>query len=149
MVLQYHPQGLFEHVGNLWRAQGRRARLELKHFARHVMSESILNPGEVEGWRGEIHDGQVTKDNEQAQSEEAQARGGAEQRGRGTAEEPSPSREGDDERKPREGGDEVRRLRRGSEQPGRAGQSRSPRSREDGGDGDRRSGRTAPQRAAS
>lgn len=32
LVLQYHPQGLFELTGNLWRAQGRRARLELKNF---------------------------------------------------------------------------------------------------------------------
>jgi uncharacterized membrane protein len=59
MVLEYYPQGFFEHTGNLWRAQGRRARLELKHFRRHLMSEVLLHPEEVEGWRGEIHDGQV------------------------------------------------------------------------------------------
>lgn len=59
LVLQYHPQGFFEHTGNLWRAQGRRARLELKHYRRHVMSEVLLHPDEVEGWRGEIHDGEV------------------------------------------------------------------------------------------
>ncbi|NUS83163.1 MAG: SRPBCC family protein, partial [Streptomyces sp.] len=59
LVLQYHPQGLFEHTGNLWRAQGRRARLELKHYRRHVMSEVLLHPDEVQGWRGEIHDGEV------------------------------------------------------------------------------------------
>jgi hypothetical protein len=27
LALEYHPQGLFEHTGNIWRAQGRRARL--------------------------------------------------------------------------------------------------------------------------
>jgi uncharacterized membrane protein len=59
LVLEYYPKGLFEHVGNLWRAQGRRARLELKHFQRHVMSETALHPDDVKGWRGEIHDGQV------------------------------------------------------------------------------------------
>ncbi|MGW3565938.1 SRPBCC family protein [Streptomyces sp. NPDC000941] len=59
LVLQYHPQGFFEHTGNLWRAQGRRARLELKHYRRHVMSEVILHPDDVQGWRGEIHDGEV------------------------------------------------------------------------------------------
>ncbi|MDX3233103.1 SRPBCC family protein [Streptomyces sp. ME19-01-6] len=59
VVLQYHPQGFFEHTGNLWRAPGRRARLELKHFRRHVMSEVLLHPDEVQGWRGEIHDGEV------------------------------------------------------------------------------------------
>ncbi|MFV9457835.1 SRPBCC family protein, partial [Rhodococcus sp. NM-2] len=28
LILEYHPKGLFEKTGNLWRAQGRRARLE-------------------------------------------------------------------------------------------------------------------------
>jgi uncharacterized membrane protein len=61
VVLEYYPQGMFERVGNIWRAQGRRARLELKHFRRHVMTRTILNPDDVEGWRGEIHDSQVTR----------------------------------------------------------------------------------------
>jgi uncharacterized membrane protein len=59
VVLEYYPRGLFERVGNLWRAQGRRARLELKHFRRHVMTESALRPDQVRGWRGEIRDGRV------------------------------------------------------------------------------------------
>jgi len=41
VVLEYHPQGFFEHTGNLWRAQGRRARLELKHFRRHLMTSPL------------------------------------------------------------------------------------------------------------
>ena len=49
VVLEYHPQGLFERTGNLWRAQGRRARLELKHFQRHVMAHALLHPDDVEG----------------------------------------------------------------------------------------------------
>ncbi|NIK61613.1 SRPBCC family protein [Kribbella shirazensis] len=57
VVLEYYPQGLFERVGNIWRAQGRRARVELKHFQRHVMTRVVLHPDEVEGWRGEIHGG--------------------------------------------------------------------------------------------
>ena len=78
VVLEYYPQGLFERTGNLWRAQGRRARLELKHFRRHVMTEVIQNPDDVEGWRGEISDGEVERDHdevveeEQQQSEEAE-----------------------------------------------------------------------------
>jgi uncharacterized membrane protein len=75
VVLEYHPQGLFERTGNLWRAQGRRARLELKHFRRHVMTQTILHPDDVEGWRGVIEDGKVVKDHETAVREE---RGGAE-----------------------------------------------------------------------
>jgi hypothetical protein len=66
VVLEYHPQGLFEHTGNLWRAQGRRARLELKHFQRHVMTHTILNPDEVEGWRGEIRDGEIVRGHDEA-----------------------------------------------------------------------------------
>ncbi|HEY1706195.1 MAG TPA: SRPBCC family protein [Trebonia sp.] len=75
VVLEYHPQGMFEHTGNLWRAQGRRARLELKHFQRHVMTSTILHPDEVEGWRGVIEDGEVVKDHETGLREEEDARG--------------------------------------------------------------------------
>ncbi|GAA3947018.1 hypothetical protein GCM10023085_31530 [Actinomadura viridis] len=70
LVLEYHPQGLFERTGNLWRAQGRRARLELKHFRRHVMTHSLLNPDEVEGWRGEIRDSEVVRTHDDALAEE-------------------------------------------------------------------------------
>ncbi|TDB84056.1 SRPBCC family protein [Actinomadura sp. KC216] len=59
LVLEYRPAGLFERTGNLWRAQGRRARLELKHFRRHVMTQALARPDEVEGWRGEIRDGET------------------------------------------------------------------------------------------
>ena len=74
LVLEYHPQGLFERTGNIWRAQGRRARLELKHFRRHVMTQTALHPDEVEGWRGVIEDGKVVKDHETALQEEEQDR---------------------------------------------------------------------------
>jgi uncharacterized membrane protein len=59
VVLEYHPKGFFEKTGNLWRAPGRRARLELKNFQRHVMTDSLLHPDEIEGWRGEIRDSEV------------------------------------------------------------------------------------------
>ncbi|MBQ1072333.1 SRPBCC family protein [Micromonospora sp. C31] len=74
VVLEYHPQGLFEHTGNLWRAQGRRVRLELKHFVRHVMTETVLDPDAVQGWRGEIEDSQVVRDHETALREEQEER---------------------------------------------------------------------------
>ena len=60
--LEYYPQGLFERTGNLWRAQGRRVRLELKFFRRYLTSEVLLRQDEVEGWPGEIHDGEVTEE---------------------------------------------------------------------------------------
>ncbi|MBR7830266.1 SRPBCC family protein [Actinospica sp. MGRD01-02] len=76
LVLEYHPKGLFEHVGNIWRAQGRRARLELKHFQRHVMVNTVLHVDELEGWRGEIHDGEVIppeeREDDQAEDQEGE-----------------------------------------------------------------------------
>jgi uncharacterized membrane protein len=72
VVLEYYPQGLFERTGNLWRAQGRRARLELKHFRRHVMMNLLQDPDQVEGWRGEIHDSQVEVTDEEAREREAE-----------------------------------------------------------------------------
>ena len=74
LVLEYYPQGLFERTGNLWRAQGRRARLEFQHFRRHAMSHVLVRQDEVEGWRGEIRDSEVVKTNEEALEEERAAR---------------------------------------------------------------------------
>jgi uncharacterized membrane protein len=71
VVLEYYPQGFFEKTGNLWRAQGRRARAELRHFRRHVMTRTILEPDEVEGWRGVIEDGEVVKTHEEVVEEES------------------------------------------------------------------------------
>ena len=72
VVLEYYAQGLFEKTGNIWEAQGRRARAELRHFRRHVMTRTILDPDEVEGWRGTIHDGEVVESHEDAVEREEQ-----------------------------------------------------------------------------
>jgi uncharacterized membrane protein len=72
LVLEYHPQGMFERTGNLWRAQGRRARLELKHFRRHMMTQGVLHPDDIEGWRGTIHDSEVVESHEDALEREEQ-----------------------------------------------------------------------------
>jgi len=72
LVLEYYPQGLFEKTGNIWEAQGRRARAELRHFRRHVMTRSILHPDEIEGWRGTIEDGEVVESHEEALEREEQ-----------------------------------------------------------------------------
>ncbi|MFI0479491.1 SRPBCC family protein [Actinomadura sp. 9N215] len=74
LVLEYHPQGLFERTANVWRAQGRRVRLELKHFGRYVMTQSLTHPDDVEGWRGEIHDSEVVRTHEEALDEEERDR---------------------------------------------------------------------------
>jgi uncharacterized membrane protein len=66
LVIEYYPQGLFEKTGNIWRAQGRRARLDLKHFRRFVMMR-----GEATGsWRGEIRDGEVVRTPEEVEQDE-------------------------------------------------------------------------------
>jgi uncharacterized membrane protein len=91
LVMEYHPQGLFERTGNLWRAQGRRTRLEFKHFRRHMMAHAILEPDDIEGWRGEIRDGEVVKTHEEALEEEQRAR--EEESGREEEEEPRAAEE--------------------------------------------------------
>ncbi|MFI8488889.1 SRPBCC family protein [Streptomyces rubrogriseus] len=70
VVVEYYPAGFFEKTGNLWRAQGRRLRLDLKHFARHV---TMADTEEIEGWRGEIRDGEVVKSHEEALEEDEDA----------------------------------------------------------------------------
>nr|WP_238345183.1 SRPBCC family protein [Actinopolymorpha cephalotaxi] len=58
LVMEYYPKGLFEKTANLWRAFGRRVRLDLKHFRRFVTIQ-----GEASGsWRGEIRDGEVVRE---------------------------------------------------------------------------------------
>ncbi|MET9494835.1 SRPBCC family protein [Streptomyces sp. NPDC006552] len=66
LVVEYYPAGFFEKTGNLWRAQGRRMRLDFKHFQRYV----TLTEDEPEGWRGEIRDGEVVLSHEDAVEQE-------------------------------------------------------------------------------
>jgi uncharacterized membrane protein len=67
VVVEYTPGGFLEKTGNLWRAQGRRLRLDLKHFQRYV----TLGVEEVpEGWRGEIREGEVVRSHEDALADE-------------------------------------------------------------------------------
>ncbi|MCX5203056.1 SRPBCC family protein [Streptomyces sp. NBC_00237] len=76
LVIEYYPKGLFEKTGNIWRAQGRRARLDLKNYARHISMKGDID----DGWRGSIEDGEVVKTHEDALAEEEEAR--AEEEGR-------------------------------------------------------------------
>ncbi|MER7347412.1 SRPBCC family protein [Streptomyces aurantiacus] len=69
LVIEYYPKGLFEKTGNIWRAQGRRARLDLKHFARHLSIRGEAS----DGWRGEIRDGEVVRDHDEVTAEEEEA----------------------------------------------------------------------------
>ncbi|PKW00155.1 putative membrane protein [Amycolatopsis echigonensis] len=67
LVIEYYPSGLFEKTGNIWRAQGRRARLDLKHFRRFIM---MAGQASGDGWRGEIRDGEVVRTPEQVREDE-------------------------------------------------------------------------------
>ncbi|HET8599723.1 MAG TPA: SRPBCC family protein [Segeticoccus sp.] len=109
VTLEYYPQGFMERTGNIWRAQGRRARLEMKHFRRHVMMNTILAPDEVTGWRGEIHDEEVTKTHDDAvaeqeqQEQEDQEQEGQEQEGQDQEGQEQEGREDEEGRAAQEG----------------------------------------------
>jgi hypothetical protein len=101
---------MFERTGNLWRAQGRRARLELKHFRRHMMTQGVLHPDDIEGWRGTIHDGEVVESHEDALEREQQEGPGREesrQAGNGQVDGKARSRAGGDEEAAGEAGETV------------------------------------------
>ncbi|MET7617936.1 SRPBCC family protein [Streptomyces sp. NPDC005408] len=68
LVVEYYPSGFFEKTGNLWRAQGRRMRLDFKNFQRYV----TLTDEEAEGWRGEIRDSEVVRSHEEALEDEGE-----------------------------------------------------------------------------
>ncbi|MFB6436410.1 SRPBCC family protein [Streptomyces sp. NPDC056411] len=70
LVVEYYPSGFFEKTGNIWRAQGRRLRLDFKHFQRYV----TLTDKEPEGWRGEVRDGEVVRTHEEAVEDEERER---------------------------------------------------------------------------
>ncbi|MGW2634537.1 SRPBCC family protein [Streptomyces chattanoogensis] len=73
LVVEYYPSGLFEKTGNLWRAQGRRLRLDFKHFQRFVTFADEA----PEGWRGEVRDGEVVRTHEEVvEDEEAEGEEG-------------------------------------------------------------------------
>lgn len=78
LVVEYYASGFFEKTGNIWRVQGRRLRLDFKHFQRYV----TLTDEEPEGWRGEIREGEVVRTHEEAiEDEEAEEREGEEREG--------------------------------------------------------------------
>src|SRR3954453_1154169 len=124
LELEYHPQGLFERTGNLWRAQGRRARLDLKTFRRFVM----MRGEETGSWRGEIEYSEVSRSPEEVEKEERRQKRSGSDNGE--------SQDGGRRRGSDEG--RSRRRRESSEQQGREEGRRRPGKREGG-----RSGRSS------
>ncbi|MEU2891797.1 SRPBCC family protein [Streptomyces albidoflavus] len=74
LVLEYFPKGLFEKTGNIWRAQGRRARLDLKLYRKFIMMRGEA----TDSWRGEIRDGEVVVDHDEAVRREEEPEGNGE-----------------------------------------------------------------------
>jgi hypothetical protein len=80
VVLEYHPQGFFEKTLNIWRSVGRASRRELKRYVHQVMTQTILDPDAVEGWRAEVRDKEIVRthdevvEEEQRQAEEEEQR---------------------------------------------------------------------------
>lgn len=92
LVVSYYPQGFMEKTGNIWRAVNRRVRLELKYFVHHVMTESVLSPEDEEGYRAEIHDGEMIRSHEEVVEDEQAARDAEEE-----GEEPEDEQDVDEE----------------------------------------------------
>lgn len=96
VVVEYSPGGFLEKTANIWRAQGRRLRLDLKHFQRYV----TLGAQEVpEGWRGEIREGEVVRSHEDVLAEDEAEQGEEEEEPGEEEEEPEEDEEpeGDEE----------------------------------------------------
>ncbi|GAA2744300.1 MULTISPECIES: SRPBCC family protein [Kitasatospora] len=99
LVVEYYPAGFFEKTGNIWRAQGRRLRLDFKNFQRYV---SLTND-EAEGWRGEIRDGEVVKTHDEAMDEEEAAQEQEDQEGENEEYEDTEGEDEYDDAEPAEG----------------------------------------------
>jgi hypothetical protein len=90
LVLEYFPKGVVEKTGSLWRAQGRRARLDLKLYRTFVMMRGEATGG----WRGEIRKGEVVRTPEEVEEAEE----GREEETEGRSEEEEPEGEEPEER---------------------------------------------------
>src|SRR5947208_2681968 len=135
LELEYHPKGLFEKTGNLWRAQGRRARLDLKHFRAFVM----MRGEETGAWRGEIRDGDVARSSDKGSRRENGDDGDrrGRRRGRGDRSAARPRR---DPPERRAGRTARRRTRDGEGDPGRQAESTERRRSSSSAGGRRREG---------
>ncbi|MFD5186386.1 SRPBCC family protein [Streptomyces sp. NPDC058372] len=97
LVLEYFPKGLFEKTGNIWRAQGRRARLDLKLYRKFIMMRGEA----TDSWRGEIRDGEVVVDHDDALREEEESQ--AEENGQDASDEDGEPEDGEPEDEGEEG----------------------------------------------
>ncbi|MEU5286230.1 SRPBCC family protein [Streptomyces sp. CA-278952] len=101
LVLEYFPKGLFEKTGNIWRAQGRRARLDLKLYRKFIMMRGEA----TDSWRGEIRDGEVVLSHDEALDEEESRNDEGSEPDESAPDEPSDEEPSEDEQPPDEDDD--------------------------------------------
>jgi uncharacterized membrane protein len=90
VVLEYRSKGFFEAIGRPWRMVGRRARLDIKHFRRHVMMQETEQRDESDEDAGD--------EEEQGQEQEQDQEQGDTN---GGSEEPEDEDEDEEEQQPR------------------------------------------------
>ena len=139
VTLEYHPKGLFEHTANLWRAQGRRVRVELKHFRRHVATHTMLNQDEIDGWPGEIHDGEVTSENAAEDDSEDKSEGKPDEKEQASSKQSSSKQSAGKSGSRRSGSKQSATKKSSAQKSSSSGSSRSSGSARSGSSGSRRS----------
>ena len=111
VVMEYFPAGPVEKVANMFRFASRRTRLDLRNFRRFISDRDEATGA----WRGEIHDGEITKEHEEEEEPETEA-AGAEAQGQ-EEEQPEEERPEQEAREPEEAEPEGREGDEGDEQP--------------------------------
>lgn len=112
-TLEYRPKGFFEWWGNRWRTVGRRARLDVKHFGRHVMMLPVDEQDEEDEQDEDEQDDNAGTDEGDLSAEQPEEAGEPEEPEDGGAEPDEP--------------DEPNRDEPGSGEPRRRGPDRRPR----------------------
>ncbi|WP_139820910.1 SRPBCC family protein [Krasilnikoviella flava] len=124
VVVEYRPRGFVEKVANVWRPVGRRLRLELKFFVHHVMTDVILHPDDVEGYRAEIQEEEIVRTHDEVVADE-EGQGEEEGEEEEGEEEEGEEEEGEEEEGEEEEGEEEQQGEKEVEERPRTRRSRS------------------------
>ena len=78
LVLEW-PERLFGRTGRLWSARARRARRDLEYFHRRAMAHVLVYRKEVQGWRGEVRDGELVESHDTTSEQQRTPREGSDE----------------------------------------------------------------------
>ena len=78
LILEW-PKKQFERTGNLWSSRARRARRDLDYFHRRAMAHVLVYRKEVQGWRGEIRDGEPVKNHDETSGQQRKPQEGSDE----------------------------------------------------------------------